>query len=199
LNGPQEADMRTSHQLSRRAVVIGAIGFIGFVSFGLGEATAVAKTSKKDKTEAASPKKAPPGVTLNACGCYRSGESCMCTNKNARCECPGDCEPVGCDEKRQKEMDREVAAEVKRAEEQDRQRQAAEAEAQRKADEAEAARRKAEEEGDDDTTVAPEDRANVEKPADKAQSKSDEKATDKPATKPAHKGRATKKSARPGG
>jgi len=76
--------MRISHQLPRRAVVIGAIGFIGFISFGLGEATAVAKTSKKDKTEAASSSKAPAGVTLNACGCYRKGESCMCTNKNAR-------------------------------------------------------------------------------------------------------------------
>jgi hypothetical protein len=190
--------MRTSHQLPRRAVVIGAIGFIGFISFGLGGATAVAKTSKKDKTGAASSSKAPPGVTLNACGCYRNGEACMCTNKNARCECPGDCEPVGCDEKRQKEMDREVAAEVKRAEEEDKKRAAAEAEAQRKAAEAEAARQKAEEEGDDDTTVAPEDRAAVETPPDKDQGKADDKTSDKPAKKPAHKGRAAKKSTRPG-
>src|SRR5438477_117941 len=172
--------MRTSHQLPRRAVVIGAIGFIGFIAFGLGGATAVAKTSKKDKTEAASSSKAPPGVTLNACGCYRYGQACMCTNKNARCECPGDCEPVGCDEKRQKELDREVAAELKRAEDQEKQRQAAEAEAQRKAAEAEAARQKAEE-GDDDTTVAPEDRAAVETPGDKDQGKSDDKTSDKAA------------------
>jgi hypothetical protein len=195
--------MRTSHQLQRRAVVIWAIGFVivsFWVSFGgLGGEVAVAKTAKKDKTEAAAASsKAPPGVTLNACGCYRRGEACMCTNKNARCDCPGDCEPVGCDEKRQKEMDREVAAEVKRAEDADKKRAAAEAESERKAAEAEAARQKAEEDGDDDTTVAPEDRAAVEKPADKAQSKSDDKATDKPATKPAHKGRASKKSARPG-
>lgn len=187
--------MRTSHLLQQRAVVIWAIGF----TLGLGGAVAVAKTAKKDKADATASRKAPPGVTLNACGCYRSGESCMCTNKNAKCECPGDCEPVGCEEKRQKEMDREVAAEVKRAEDQEKQRQAAEAESKRKAAEAEAAREKAEEEGDDDTTVAPEDRANVEKPADKAESKSDDKASDKPATKPIHKGRAAKKSTRPGG
>jgi len=191
--------MRTSHQLHRRAVVIWAIGFGALFLCGLGGAAAVAKSAKKDKTDVAAPGKGPPGVTLNACGCYRQGESCMCTNKNARCDCPGDCEPVGCEQKRQKEMDREVAAEVKRAEEQDKQRQAAEAEAQRKAAEAEAARQKAEEGDDDDTTVAPEDRAAVEKPADKAQSKSDDKATDKPATKPAHKGRPGKKAGRSGG
>jgi len=193
--------MRTSHQLQRCAVVIWALGFIGFMVFGLGEATAVAKTSKKDKTNVGSSTKAPPGVTLNACGCYRTGEACMCTNKNARCECPGDCEPVGCDEKRQKEMDREVAAEVKRAEEEDKKRAAAEAESERKAAEARAARDKAEEGGDDDdTAAAPGDKAvdpAAEKKAD--EKKADDKAQEKPATKPVHKGRAAKKSARPGG
>ncbi len=143
--------MRMSHQLQRRAVVIGAIGFFGFILFGLGGAPAVATTSSMSQTDAAGSSQAPAGVTLNACGCYRSGEACMCTNKNARCECPGDCEPVGCDEKRQKEMDREVAAEVKRAEEDEKKRQDAEAESERKAAEAQAARDKAEEGGDDDT------------------------------------------------
>src|SRR4051812_40535893 len=109
--------MRTSHQLQRRAVVIWAIGIV----LGMGGVAAVAKPSKKaDKSDATVPSKgSPPGVTLNACGCYRNGASCMCTNKNAKCDCPGDCEPVGCEEKRQKEMDREVAAEVKRAEDAD--------------------------------------------------------------------------------
>jgi hypothetical protein len=82
----------------------------------------------------------PPGLKLNACGCYRRGEACVCTNRNAKCDCPEDCEPIGCDEKRQKEMDREVAAEMKRAQYEEKKRQDAEKEAQR---EAEARERKA--------------------------------------------------------
>ncbi len=196
--------MRTSHQLQRRAVVIWALGFI----LGMGGAVAVAKTASKkdktDKTEAATSRGAPPGVTLNACGCYRKGEACMCTNKNARCECPGDCEPVGCDEKRQKEMDREVAVEVKRAEEDDKKRAAAEAETERKAAEAEAAREKAEQGGDetgDDNDKGGDKAAEpaAGKSDDKATKKADDKAQDKPAAKPLHKGRAAKKPSRSGG
>jgi len=193
--------MRTSHQLQRRAVVIWAIGIVGFTFLAMGGATAVAKTSKKtDKTDATASSKggAPPGVSLNACGCYRNGASCMCTNKNAKCECPGDCEPVGCEAKRQKEMDREVAAEVKRAEDADKKRQADEAETQRKAAEAEAARQKAEEGGDDDSDDVGDNKLTVEKPAEKSEDKAAGKADDKAATKPVRKGRAAKKPARSG-
>lgn len=52
---------------------------------------------------------------LNACGCSQSpaGE-CFCT-KQAKCGCPGMCEPVGCSAKREKEFKRELEAETRRA------------------------------------------------------------------------------------
>jgi len=65
-----------------------------------------AKEKDKEKKAAPGGKNLPPGVTLNACGCYKNGSSCVCTDRKAKCECPGDCEPVGCEEKRQKELER---------------------------------------------------------------------------------------------
>ena len=75
-----------------------------------GAAAAAAKDSdktakdsdKKGKAGAEKPSNLPPGVTLNACGCYTKGNGCVCTNKKAKCECPGECEPAGCDVKRNK-------------------------------------------------------------------------------------------------
>ena len=64
---------------------------------------------------------------LNTCGCYAKGNGCVCTNKKAKCECPGECEPVGCDEKRNKEMEKEFADAVKRAQEDEKKREQAEA------------------------------------------------------------------------
>ncbi|HEX4403567.1 MAG TPA: hypothetical protein VH560_01985 [Polyangia bacterium] len=65
----------------------------------------------------------PPGEALNACGCYHDAKGgCVCTDKKAKCECAGDCEPVGCGEKRDKEMEREMAAEIKRAQEDEKRR-----------------------------------------------------------------------------
>jgi len=54
--------------------------------------------------------------TLNACGCYGDGVTCTC-EKKAKCGCPGECEPKGCEEKRQKEMQKEIEAETKKAKE----------------------------------------------------------------------------------
>jgi hypothetical protein len=52
----------------------------------------------------------------NACGCYKDdGGNCYC-DKKARCGCPGECEPKGCEEKREKDLEREIQAETKRAE-----------------------------------------------------------------------------------
>jgi hypothetical protein len=51
---------------------------------------------------------------VNACGCYKEADgTCRCSKKS-KCGCPGDCEPAGCEEKRQKEMEREVQEEIKR-------------------------------------------------------------------------------------
>jgi hypothetical protein len=54
----------------------------------------------------------------NACGCYGDGNSCTC-KRNAKCGCPGECEPKGCEEARQKQMQKEIDVETKRAKEQE--------------------------------------------------------------------------------
>jgi hypothetical protein len=58
--------------------------------------------------EAATPKP-------NACGCYRDTTGACFCGKKGKCDCPGDCEPKGCEETRVKEMEKEVEAETKRA------------------------------------------------------------------------------------
>jgi hypothetical protein len=55
---------------------------------------------------------------LNACGCYGDVNHCTCTRK-AKCGCPGECEPKGCEEARQKELQKEIEAETKKAKEQE--------------------------------------------------------------------------------
>jgi hypothetical protein len=72
----------------------------------------------KGKKAAAKP--APAAKTLNACGCYRNAAGdCFC-GRRGKCECPGDCEPKGCEEKRARQMQKEIAAETKKAAETDR-------------------------------------------------------------------------------
>ena len=62
----------------------------------------------------------------NKCGCTRneSNNTCSCA-KGAKCGCPGDCEPKGCEEKREQQMKREIEAETKKAAEADRKHKAA--------------------------------------------------------------------------
>jgi hypothetical protein len=80
---------------------------------------------------------APPPV--NACGCYRdSAGSCYCGKKAGKCVCPGECEPKGCDEKRAKELDKEIEAEAKHAREAEKKQQAEQAEQAEKKRKAEA-------------------------------------------------------------
>ena len=50
----------------------------------------------------------------NDCGCYKDGATCFC-DKKAKCGCPGDCEPKGCEEQRDKELQKEIDAETKKA------------------------------------------------------------------------------------
>jgi Ni/Co efflux regulator RcnB len=57
--------------------------------------------------------------TLNACGCSGEGDSCICERK-AKCGCPGECEPKGCEAERQKQLQKEIDAETKRAMEQEK-------------------------------------------------------------------------------
>jgi hypothetical protein len=52
----------------------------------------------------------------NKCGCYKDGAgTCFC-DKKAKCGCPGDCEPKGCEAQRDKELQKEIDAETKKAE-----------------------------------------------------------------------------------
>jgi hypothetical protein len=62
---------------------------------------------------------APAGGALaqqrNSCGCYRSDTgSCYC-DKKAACGCPGECEPKGCEEARDRALQREIEAETRKA------------------------------------------------------------------------------------
>ena len=50
----------------------------------------------------------------NKCGCYKDGATCYC-DKKAKCGCPGDCEPKGCEAQRDKELQKEIDAETKKA------------------------------------------------------------------------------------
>jgi hypothetical protein len=93
---------------------------LGLMSAGLGAREAQAK-GKKPAAAAATP--APKD--MNACGCYKDAAgACMCSKKG-KCNCPGECEPQGCEEKRQKDMEKEIAAETKKAAEADKKQKAA--------------------------------------------------------------------------
>ncbi len=51
----------------------------------------------------------------NKCGCYKdTAGTCFC-DKKAKCGCPGDCEPKGCEAQRDKELQKEIDAETKKA------------------------------------------------------------------------------------
>jgi hypothetical protein len=53
----------------------------------------------------------------NRCGCYRDGAGACFCEKKATCGCPGECEPRGCEDKRDKELQKQIQEETKRAEE----------------------------------------------------------------------------------
>jgi hypothetical protein len=101
----------------------GGAGFFG----GLAGGRAEAKAKKAAATADAGPKKA-----VNACGCYKdTAGACFC-GKKGKCACPGDCEPKGCEEKRNKEIQKEVAAETKKAHEADKKQRASSHESAKK-------------------------------------------------------------------
>ena len=66
------------------------------------------------------PAGAPAAGERNACGCSQTESGACECDKKAKCGCPGECEPKGCEEKRQKEMDKEIRAETKRAQDAER-------------------------------------------------------------------------------
>jgi len=56
----------------------------------------------------------------NKCGCYKDDAGVCFCDKKAKCGCPGDCEPKGCDEAREKQIRKEIDAETKKAAQADR-------------------------------------------------------------------------------
>jgi hypothetical protein len=53
----------------------------------------------------------------NRCGCYQDGTGACFCEKKATCGCPGQCEPRGCEDKRDKELQKQIQEETKRAQE----------------------------------------------------------------------------------
>jgi hypothetical protein len=53
----------------------------------------------------------------NSCGCYQDASGACFCGKKAKCGCPGSCEPKGCEEKRAKQINKEIEAETRKAEE----------------------------------------------------------------------------------
>jgi hypothetical protein len=51
----------------------------------------------------------------NACGCFRDSVGACSCSKKAKCGCPGDCEPKGCEEKRSKQLEKEIEVETRKA------------------------------------------------------------------------------------
>jgi hypothetical protein len=52
--------------------------------------------------------------TPNSCGCYADPQgACICTKKS-KCGCPDECEPVGCEEKRLRQANKDAELELKR-------------------------------------------------------------------------------------
>jgi hypothetical protein len=61
----------------------------------------------------------------NSCGCYQTDSgSCIC-DKKAKCGCPGSCEPQGCEERRDKALQKQIELETRKARDADKQRAAA--------------------------------------------------------------------------
>jgi hypothetical protein len=123
------------------------------------------------------------GHEVNACGCYRdSSGGCLC-GKRGRCDCPGDCEPRGCEEKRARDMDKEIQEETQRAQAAER-KQHDEYEAKRRKEEQAAAQEQAASSGNSQATDEPAEETSVEEEAAPAE---------KPAKKTKHKGRSKTK------
>ncbi|HXI58609.1 MAG TPA: hypothetical protein VNO55_21220 [Polyangia bacterium] len=56
----------------------------------------------------------------NKCGCYKDDAGLCFCDKKAKCGCPGDCEPKGCEQARDKRIQKEIEAETKKAAQADR-------------------------------------------------------------------------------
>ena len=65
----------------------------------------------------------PESPRINRCGCFEeSAGVCKCLRRS-RCGCPGECEPLGCEEKRQKDLARRMEQELEKIRDDERQRE----------------------------------------------------------------------------
>jgi hypothetical protein len=88
--------------------IFGAVSGLGYDNLASAKAKAATGAGPSTKKD------------VNACGCYKdTAGACFCGRKG-KCSCPGDCEPKGCEEKRAKEMQKEINAETKKAAEADK-------------------------------------------------------------------------------
>ena len=101
-------------------LVVTSLGLgLGFVLGGAAP-VAFAKAAKDTKKSAGAAPVASDAHKVNKCGCYQDTQgNCFC-GKKGKCECPGECEPKGCDEKRAKQIEKEIAIETKKAAEADK-------------------------------------------------------------------------------
>jgi hypothetical protein len=91
-----------SIHLALGALLFGLVLAVGSGSGGAGSSFGTARAAEGD---------------LNACGCRESTPGfCVC-EKKSKCGCPGECEPKGCEERRAKQMEKEIEAETKKAQE----------------------------------------------------------------------------------
>jgi hypothetical protein len=104
----------TMRQSSRILVAVAALLLGGAAGFLGGGGRAVAKGKSAAAADAG------PKHEVNACGCYKDGAGACFCGKKGKCACPGDCEPKGCEAKRNKEIEQQVAAETKKAAEADK-------------------------------------------------------------------------------
>jgi hypothetical protein len=122
-NISKEATMR--HSFGVWLVIATVLGTLGGVT--VSEQSAEAKAKKEAPTAAG------PNREVNACGCYKDASGACFCGKKGKCSCPGDCEPKGCDEKRQKAIQKEIAAETKKAADADKKQRAASHDTSKKA------------------------------------------------------------------
>jgi hypothetical protein len=69
-----------------------------------------------------SPQARPEKPRVNRCGCYEESPGVCKCRRNSSCGCPGQCEPLGCEEKRQKDLARRMEEELKRIRDDERER-----------------------------------------------------------------------------
>ena len=125
--------------------VLTLFALAGGVSLGVlagnGFARAGGSNTRASNSAATTTAASESNPAANKCGCYEdSAGSCHCAKKS-QCGCPGECEPSGCEQKRQKEFAKEAQDELKRQQQEDKKRNAELAKKQEELDRKDAEKR----------------------------------------------------------